>query len=160
MATRYSHTFTWDAPPAAVHAMITDPVYQEQRAQAGSPIRAESAVSTGPDGTTISVFRLMAIDPPGFLKSFVGDSIGIQETQTWTSPTEATLLVEILKQPGDVRGTLRLRESGSSTVVTVEAQIAVKVPLVGGKVETYVAGIVDRLLDKDAELGKAWLAGA
>jgi hypothetical protein len=159
MATRYQHTFTWDAPAAAVHAMVTDPVYQEQRAQAGSPIRAESSVSTGPGGTTISVFRLMAIDPPGFIKNFVGDSIGIQETQTWTSPAEASLLVEILKQPGDVRGTIRLTESGAATVVTVEAQIAVKVPLIGGKVEGYVAGIVDRLLDKDEELGKAWLAG-
>ncbi|WP_019878222.1 DUF2505 domain-containing protein [Sporichthya polymorpha] len=159
MATRYTHTFTWDAPPAAVHAMVTDPAYQEQRAQAGNPISAEASVTGGADGTTISVYRLMAIDPPGFLKNFVGDKIGIQETQTWTSPTEATLLVEILKQPGDVRGTIRLAESGASTVVTVEASIAVKVPLVGGKVESYVASIVDRLLAKDEELGKTWLAG-
>ncbi len=159
MATRYSHTMTWDAPAAAVYAMITDPVYQEQRAQAGSPLRAESSVSDSGDGAIISVFRQMAINPPGFIKNFVGDTIGIQETQTWTSPTTATLLVEILKQPGDVRGTVRLTESGSSTVVTVDAQVAVRVPLVGGKVESYVAGILDLLLAKDEELGKAWLAG-
>jgi hypothetical protein len=34
----------------------------------------------------------------------------------------------------------------------------VKVPLVGGKVESYVAGMLDKLLTKDAELGRAWLA--
>lgn len=158
MATRYQHTFAWDAPASAVHAMITDPAYQEQRSQAGNPIKAESSVKPTADGATISVFRQMAIDPPGFIKSFVGDSIGIQETQTWTSPTEATLVVEILKQPGGVQGTLRLSESGGTTVVTVEAEVAVKVPLVGGKVEGYVASILDKLLDKDEELGKAWLA--
>ncbi len=158
MATRYQHSFTWDAPASAVYAMITDPVYQEQRSQAGNPIRAESAVTPTDNGATISVFRQMAIDPPGFIKSFVGDSIGIQETQTWISPAEATLVVEILKQPGGVQGTLRLRESGASTVVTVDAEVAVKVPLVGGKVEGYVASILDRLLNKDEELGKAWLA--
>ena len=159
MATRYAHSFTWDAPAAAVYAMITDPAYQEQRSQAGSPLRAESSVTPTAGGATISVFRQMAIDPPGFIKSFVGDSIGIQETQTWAGPTEADLLVEILKQPGGVKGTLRLSESGSSTVVTVDAEIAVKVPLVGGKVEGYVADILDRLLNKDEELGQAWLAG-
>ncbi len=159
MATRYHHTMTWDAPAAAVYSMITDPGYQQQRSQAGSPIRAESSVTPTGDGATISVFRQMAIDPPGFIKSFVGDSIGIQETQTWTTPTRATLLVQILKQPGDVKGTLQLRESGSSTVVTVEAEISVRAPLIGGKVEGYVAGILDRLLDKDDEIGQAWLAG-
>lgn len=158
MATRYQHTMTWDAPAAAVYAMITDPAFQEQRSQAGNPIRAESAVAPTGSGATVSVFRQMSIDPPGFIKNFVGDSIGIQETQTWTSPTTATLLVEILKQPGDVKGTVRLSESGASTVVTVDAEIAVKVPLVGGKVEGYVAGILDKLLTKDEEIGKAWLA--
>ena len=116
-------------------------------------------MSTSRDGATISVFREMAIDPPGFIKNFVGNSIGIQETQTWASPTAGTLLVEILKQPGGVRGTMRLSESGASTVVTVDAEIAVKVPLVGGKVEGYVASILDRLLAKDEEIGRAWLAG-
>jgi hypothetical protein len=150
---------TWDAPAAAVYAMITDPAYQDQRAQAGNPTRAEASVSNTADGATISVFRQLAIDPPGFVKNFVGNSIGIQETQTWTSPTTANLLVEILKQPGQVRGTLRLRESGTSTEVVVDAEIAVKVPLVGGKVEGYVADILDRLLTKDEEIGRTWLAG-
>ena len=159
MATRYQHTMTWDAPAAAVYAMITDPAFQEQRSQAGNPIRAESAVAPTGSGATVSVFRQMSNDPPGFIKNFVGDSIGIQETQTWTSPTTATLLVEILKQPGDVKGTVRLSESGASTVVTVDAEIAVKVPLVGGKVEGYVAGILDKLLTKDEEIGRTWLAG-
>jgi hypothetical protein len=158
MATHYSHTITWDAPLDAVYAMITDPGYQEQRSQAGSPIRADSSVTPSGDGATISVFRLMRIDPPGFIKSFVGDSIGIQETQTWRSRTEATLLVEIQRQPGDVRGTIRLAEAGGATTVTIDAEVAVRVPLVGGKVEGYVAGILDRLLDSDDELAKAWLS--
>jgi hypothetical protein len=158
MATRYSHTFTWDAPASTVYAMITDPAYQEQRSQAGNPIRAESSVSPTADGATISVFRQMRIDPPGFIKSFVGDSIGIKETQTWAGPTLATLSVQIVKQPGGVEGTLRLTESGSSTAVTVDAEITVRAPLIGGKIEGYVAGILDRLLASDEELGKAWLA--
>lgn len=158
MATSYLHTITWDAPLDAVYAMITDPTYQERRAQAGSPIRAESSVTPHPDGATISVLRLMRIDPPGFIKNFVGDSIGIQETQTWNGRREASLLVEIQRQPGDVRGTIQLAESEGRTTVTVDAEVAVRVPLVGGKVEGYVAGILERLLNHDDELGRAWLS--
>lgn len=159
MATSYSHTITWNAPIDRVYAMITDPAYQEKRSQAGSPLRAESSVTPSGDGATISVFRLMAIDPPGFLKNFVGNSIGIQETQVWSGPDSATILVEIQKQPGDVKGTIRLTESAGVTTVTIDAEIAVRVPLVGSKVEGYVAGILDKLLGHDDELGQAWLAG-
>ncbi len=159
MATSYRHSITWDAPLADVYAMITDPAYQEQRSQAGSPVRAESSVTATGDGAEIKVFRQMGIDPPGFIKSFVGDSIGIQETQTWTSPTEG--------QPpgGDSQATRRRqrhrppeRVRRISTVATVEAEISVRAPLIGGKVEGYVAGILDRLLNKDEEIGRDWLA--
>ena len=159
MATPYSHTFTWNAPLDAVHAMWTDPAFQERRAQAGSPIRAEATVTRTDRGAEISVFRLMRIDPPGFLKNFVGDSIGIQETQVWADPASGTLLVEIQKQPGDVRGNLRAVESGGVTTVTVDAEVSVRVPLLGGKVEGYVASILEGLLQHDAKLGSAWLAG-
>jgi hypothetical protein len=158
MATRYSHTFIWDAPLDAIHAMWTDPVFQERRAQAGSPVRAEAKVTDTGAGVQISVFRQMRIDPPGFLKNFVGDSIGIQETQVWDTPASGTLLVEIQKQPGDVRGTIRAVESGGTTTVTVDAEVTVRVPLVGSKVEGYVASILQKLLDHDAELGKEWLS--
>lgn len=158
MATRYSHSFTWDAPLDAVYAMWTDPAFQQQRSQAGSPLRAESTVTPTADGAEISVFRLLPIDPPGFIAKFVGDEIGIQETQVWTGPSSASLLVEILKQPGDVRGTIRAAESGGATTVTVAADVAVRVPLLGGKVEGYVVGILDQLLNSDERLGRTWLA--
>jgi hypothetical protein len=158
MATSYTHTFTWDAPLETVHAMWTDPVFQERRAQAGSPVRAESHVSKENGHAEISLFRLMRIDPPGFLKNFVGDSIGIQETQVWDGPAAGTLLVEIQKQPGDVRGTIRATESGATTTITVDVEVSVRVPLLGGKVEKYVAGILDQLLNHDDRLGRAWLA--
>jgi len=152
MATPYAYSFTWDAPLDAIHAMWTDPAFQEQRSQAGSPIRAEAAEHQ------ISVFRLLRIEPPGFIAKFVGDSIGIQETQVWSTPESGTLLVEIQKQPGDVRGSIRAAESDGATAVTISAEVAVRVPLLGGKVEGYVVGILDQLMKSDERLGRQWLA--
>jgi hypothetical protein len=162
---RYHHTMTYDAPAPAVFAMIIDPAFQAERCQAGDPVHAESSVEAGAgDGAIINVSRRMRIDPPGFVKKFTGDQLTIAEMQEWhdsggsLAVRDGTLRVEVPGQPADVTGTLRLDEAGGSTTVTVDAEVKVHVPLFGSKVETYIAGILDKLLAKDAEIGTAWLA--
>jgi hypothetical protein len=161
---RYQHTMTYDAPVAVVYKMLTDPAFQEQRAQWGRPVASGSSVTPGAgDGVTIAVSRTLHIDPPGFLKALVGNQITILESQTWgdgngASDRTGSLVVEIKGQPGGVNGTLHLTEDAGVTTVDVDAEVKVKVPLVGGKVESYVAGMLDKLLAKDAELGRDWLA--
>jgi hypothetical protein len=163
---RYQHTMTYDAPVAVVYKMLTDPAFQEQRAQWGRPVASDFSVTPGPgagDGVTIKVSRTLHIDPPAFLKALVGNNITILETQTWGDGADAVdrtggLIVEIKGQPGGVNGTLHLTEDAGVTTVDVNAEVKVKVPLIGGKVENYVAGMLDKLLIKDAEIGRVWLA--
>lgn len=162
---RYHHTTTYDAPAPVVYAMITDPEFQAQRCQAGNPVHAESSVTPGDgDGAIIWVNRRMRVDPPGFVKKFTGDQLTIEEIQEWhdsdgsLAVRDGTVRVEVAGQPADVTGTLRLDESGGTTTVTMDAEVKVHVPLFGAKVEGYIAGILDKLLTKDSELGRAWLA--
>src|SRR4051812_48521651 len=101
---RYQHTMTYDAPVAVVYKMLTDPAYQEQRAQWGRPVASDSSVTPGAgDGATIKVSRTLHIDPPGFLKALVGNQITILESQTWgddngASDRTGSLIVEIKGQ--------------------------------------------------------------
>ncbi|HEY2834469.1 MAG TPA: DUF2505 domain-containing protein [Sporichthyaceae bacterium] len=161
---RYSHTMTYDAPSPAVYSMLVDPAFQERRAQWGRPVAADSSVTPGPgDGAKISLSRTLQIDPPSFIKALVGNNITILESQTWAdgdgaSDRTGSLIVEIKGQPGGVNGTLHLFEDGGKTTVDLDAEIKVRVPLIGGKVESYIAGMLDRLLNKDAQLGQTWLA--
>jgi hypothetical protein len=160
----YRHTMTYDALAPAVYAMLIDPAFQQRRAEWGRPVAAESSVTPGPgDGATIALSRTLNIDPPTFLKALVGNNITILESQAWADADGAaertgTLNVEIKGQPGGVNGTLHMFSDGGKTTVDVDAEVKVKVPLIGGKVENYVAGMLDKLLTKDAQLGQAWLA--
>lgn len=165
MATRYHHSMTYDAPAPQVYAILIDPEFQAQRCQAGDPVHAESSVEPGDgDGATIKVLRRMRIDPPGLIAKFVGNELTVDEVQAWRDAggslavRDGTLTVKVPGQPAEVNGSLRLDETNGTTTVTIEADIKVSVPLVGGKVESYIAGILDKLLTKDAELGQAWLA--
>jgi carbon monoxide dehydrogenase subunit G len=161
---RYQQTMTYDAPAAAVYKMLTDPAFQQQRSQWGRPVASDSSVTPGPgDGATIGVTRTLSIDPPAFLKALIGNQITIIESQVWgdaagASQRQGTLVVEIKGQPGGVNGTVKLTEAGGRTTADVDAEVKVRVPLIGGKVESYVAGMLDKLLTKDAELGQTWLA--
>lgn len=162
---RYHHAMTYDAPAPVVFAMLTDPEFQEQRALAGNPLHAEASVEPGPgDGATVTVSRRMAIDPPGFIKKFTGDELTITEIQQWRDSAgslvvrDGVLIVEVADQPADVQGVLRIDEAGEATTVTADAEIKVRVPLVGGKVESYIAGMLDKLLNHEEELGRAWLS--
>jgi len=134
------------------------------RSSGRSPLAAESSVTPGPgDGAHIALTRTLSIDPPSFLKALIGNQITIIESQVWgdaggTATRQGTLVVEIKGQPGGVNGTVQLTELDGKTTADVIAEVKVKVPLIGGKVESYVAGMLDKLLTKDAELGKTWLA--
>ncbi|HZE67072.1 MAG TPA: DUF2505 domain-containing protein [Sporichthyaceae bacterium] len=161
---RYQHTMTYDAPVPVVYKMLTDPQFQQQRAEWGRPVAAESTVTPGTgDAATIWLSRTLHIDPPSFLKALIGNQITILESQVWgdgdgAADRTGSLVVEIKGQPGGVNGTLHLTEKGGVTTVDVNAEVKVRVPLIGGKVESYVAGMLDKLLTKDASLGQTWLA--
>ncbi len=163
---KLTHQMTYDAPAPTVYAMLTDPVFQDRRAQAGKPVEADASVTTTDDGgSEINVNRLLAVELPGMLQKLVGDNIRIKETQTWlAAPTDAMnrdgrIAVRIAGQGGGVDGTLRMTSTASETTVDVDATIKVNVPLVGGKIESYVAEMLVKFLNKEEELGRAWLKG-
>jgi len=61
---RYQHTMTYDAPVRWSYKMLTDPQFQQQRAEWGRPVAAESTVTPGTvDAATIWLSRTLHIDP-------------------------------------------------------------------------------------------------
>jgi hypothetical protein len=161
---KFHHEMTYRAPPPVVYRMLTDPQFQEQRAKAGNPEQAESSVVTTPDGDVIiTVNRLLAVQLPGMLQRLTGDRVRILETQTWLhlDPAAVTrhgqLTAGVAGHPGGVEGTLHLAETETGTTFAVDAEIKVNVPLVGGKIESFIAEMLTKLMTKEQELGRAWL---
>jgi Protein of unknown function (DUF2505) len=161
---KFHYEMTYRAPTPAVYRMLTDPQFQEQRAKAGNPEQAESSVVTTPDGDVIiTVNRLLVVQLPGMLQRLTGDRVRILETQTWqhADPAAITrdghLTAGVVGHPGGVEGTLHLAGAQSGTTFTVDADIKVNVPLVGGKIESFIAEMLTKLMTKEQELGRAWL---
>jgi hypothetical protein len=163
---KFAHQMTYAAPVPAVYAMLTDPKFQERRCAAGNPLDSSSSVDHADDGgATIHLMRLLSVNLPGMLQKLAGDKIRLTETQTWAGgPADADrrdgrLEVRIHGQSGGVDGRLTMQGTDAQTTVGLEADIKINVPLVGGKIENYVAEMLGKFLAKDEELGTAWLKG-
>lgn len=156
---RFEHTLRYDAPPAAVFAMLGEAVFREQVCEAQHTTEATAEVDGMDDTMTVTVDqRRPAHGIPSFARKFVGDTIHIRQHEEWHSATDATLDVSVPGKPGHLKGSITLRPDGDGTVETVSGEIKVHVPLVGGKLEGLIAELFDHALRTEQRVGRIWLA--
>jgi Protein of unknown function (DUF2505) len=159
MATRLTYDLTYDAPLPAVGAMLMEPAFREQVCDAIGCLRKQ--VTIGPDGGGMKVVVDMvqaAPGIPGFAKKFVGDEINIVQAEQWSDMENGTVDVTIPGKPGQMSGTITLRESGGTTTETVDMQIKVSLPLVSGKIESLIADMLRKSLQAENSVGRRYLA--
>jgi hypothetical protein len=95
---------------------------------------------------------------PGFARKFVGDEIELVQTEYWSDIENARIEVSIPGKPGQMNGTVTLRESGGTTTETVSIEIRVNIPLVGGKIESLVADLLRKALRAENAVGRQYLS--
>lgn len=159
---KLTQDLTYDAPASAVAAMLADPAFREEVVEAQHVLRHDVKVTGDPaagSGTVMVEQVQSATGLPSFARKFVGDEIEIVQDETWTSPTGADLHVSIPGKPGQMAGTIRLRESGGTTTETVEMEIRVSIPLVGGKIESLIADLLRKALKVENAVGRQYLTG-
>ncbi|GAA4379953.1 DUF2505 domain-containing protein [Nocardioides caricicola] len=158
MGTRLTHTMTYDASLAAVSAMLDDAAYREAvvTAQGGS----DGSVSFEQVGDAVVVV-ISQVQPaegiPGFARKFVGDEIPLLQREAWTSDDHADLEVTIPGKPGQVVGSIDLHEDGGTTTETVDVEITVNIPLVGGKIEKLIADLLRKALRAEEQVGRDYV---
>ena len=155
MSTRLTKTLTYDATAEEVAAMLDDQQFRERVLERQKVLRG--SVSIEGDHVTVEQVR-SADDIPSFAQKFVGDEILIVQTEDWTSPTTADVRLTIPGKPGEAVGTLELVESGGATTESIDLDLTVKIPLVGGKIEQLIAGIFSTALDVEQKVGREYLA--
>lgn len=151
----------YDASPAEVYTMLSDPAFRDAVCEAGDSVRHQVTITPDGDGMSVAVDQVQpAAGIPSFAKKIVGDEIDIRQREEWSSATDATLEVSIPHKPGHLKGTIALRESGAGgTVETVDAEIKVQIPMLGGKLEKLIADLLGSALRSEHRVGRAWLAG-
>ncbi len=154
------HEISYDATLADVFAMLSDPSFRRASADAMGVISADVTITANGEGISVHIDQVQPTEGiPGFAKRFAGETTRAVQTEERDSPAGGTISIETPGKPTSIKGTLALNESGDRTTETLEAEVKVKVPLIGGKLESLMAELVSSGMDKEQVAGVAWLEG-
>ena len=154
------HEIVYDAPLADVFAMLSDPMFRQAAAEATGVISAEVAITPSGEGISVRIHQVQPTEGvPGFAKRFAGETTRAVQMEEWSSPAGGAISIETPGKPTSISGTLALTESGGRTTETLEVEVKVKVPLIGGKLESLMADLVAAGMNKEQAAGAAWLRG-
>lgn len=157
---RFRHELAYDSPPDEVFAMLADPAFREKVAAAQEVVSAD--ITLTPNGEGFDLVSDQVQDTAGLptiAKKIAGDTTQAVITEHWADARGGSLEITAPGKPTSAVGTIALLESGSGTSEVVELEIKVKVPLIGGKLESLMADTIRAGIEVEQTVGAAWLAG-
>jgi len=160
---KISAIIDYAATPDEVFAMLADEDFQNHKCAATGSRRHTVSVWVQDDRTVIVSTRDMPSDGfPPFVKSMVGETLAVTETQDWGPPgadgvRHGRLSVAIEGAPVELHAALSLAMGGEGTVETIEGDLKARIPLIGNKIELAAAPAIQSAIRVESKTGKAWL---
>jgi Protein of unknown function (DUF2505) len=155
----------YDADPRTVFRMIVDPGFQDAKCVATGALEYEVDVQEHPDGgaTVVSRRTMPTNEIPDFVRSFVGSTIKLAETQRWAPETAdgsrtGSIEVEIEGMPVRLTASTALTAAAGGTQQPIEGDLKASVPFLGGKIESAAEPAVRAAIRVEGRTGAKWLA--
>jgi hypothetical protein len=164
MSTQFDYRSTSSYPADEVYATMVDPEFLRSRlAQIGGPGAGLLEHSTDAEGARYRLRHgLDAKNLPPVVRTVLSGDIVIERAENWrregTGHYTGDVKVTIPGTPGSATGVMRLRDTDDGSQLHIRIEVAVNVPLIGGKIEGTVAGHVQGLLASESEFTQEWLA--
>lgn len=165
MATRIEHRATFTHSAADVYAAQT-----EQRALRArldeiggkeSTLREHAATADGVRYTLVQ--GIGAEQLPHLVRKIHSGDLEVVREHTWSARADGgyvgTVNVHVSGMPGNIAARSELADEAAGCVLRTRGEVKVRIPLVGGKLESFVADQVTDLLEHEAEFTARWLAG-
>jgi hypothetical protein len=98
---------------------------------------------------------------PQLVRTIHSGDITVRREHTWTGSGErytGTVRVNVSGMPGEITARIELVPDDGGSVQRTHGEVMVRVPLVSGKLEDFVANQVTGLLEREAEFTASWLA--
>jgi hypothetical protein len=145
------------AAPDRVYAMMTDQAYLEEVCVASESISYDASVS----GMATHTSR--TLPAPDSAARFTGSQLTVIEDVTWSGPSSdgsrtADIIMTALGQPVTLRGQLDMSSGGHGTIVALDGELKVAIPLLGKKLEESAAPAVLAGFQTQQRVGDQWLA--
>ena len=156
---------TYAAPPQVVFAAMTTPDVLVEKYEAlghrDVEIR-EHVVDAG--SVRVKSRRKVPMDLPSFAKRFLKPLNSVEQTDEWMPPSakgerHGTWKVSASGVPVSAGGSLHLVAAPKGrTVVEITGEVTCSIPLVGGKLASFVGGDVERTISAEEEFNDGYLA--
>jgi hypothetical protein len=142
-----------------VAALAGNPDFRAAVATYQHALRSDLTVTPAADGQTIRFEYVHGTDRvPSFAKKLAGDEIPIIQEERWARD-HADVIITIPGKPGDMKGTIQLEQRGTDVAQIIDLTVKVSIPLVGGKIEDLIAGLLQKAMRAENKVGTKWLAG-
>jgi len=137
-------TLTGPSWPQALAAALHD----------GSELRSAEATADG--GVVLVVSRRLPDGVPGFIQRFLPKDGRVTQTDAWGPVVDGvargTWEVSFPGSPGEIRGEMTLAPAAGRSTWSVTGTVSIQVPLVGGRIEGYLAPLAAKLVARQAEV--------
>ena len=128
-----------------IHSAFGEEAYWLARLAAFGGSKTLDSLVVDPDGTvTVSVTEdLRSSALPAMLAKLYRGELNVRSTEEWRPADDrrvtGEISVAVTGAPGSGRGQAVLAPSGNASQLTLNAIVEFNVPLVGGRIESYVA---------------------
>ncbi len=145
------------ADPTAVFGMLTTQGFLEDVAKASGATDHRCSVQ----GTTTVSER--SLPSPEMAKKFVGSTITVHEEVTWGDAAadgsrSGQVRLTVPGQPFLLNGTVTLKPGGAGSVVDLNGDLKVSIPLLGKKLEEASAPAILEGFKVQENVGRDWLS--
>ena len=142
-------------------ALLRNPEFLRWRAEAAGDKNVEVSVEESPSGLRVTVARDREIALPNFAKKMFQSKNRVVDETVWKRDGErwvAQYEIQIPGIPGEVRGRTSIVPSADGCRYESNFEVTSKVPLFGGKLESFVADKVEETMRANAERSTKYAA--
>jgi len=155
----------YEGSVAQVHQAFRDEQYWLARlADSGADDATLDSIELGPDGSVeVATTQVLRADRlPGLVTQFHRGDLAIQRVESWTGlvdgAAKAAVTGAIAGAPVSLSGDAHLAPSDTHARLAFRAAVEVRIPLVGGKVETFIGNQLVELLIAEQRFTTMWIA--
>ncbi len=157
-------TLEYDADPDTVFAMLCDQSWREAVCRDVHALAYDVSVRQEGDAVVIRTERTMRAEVPDAVKKLVGDTIVVEQVETWgpagTDGTRtADLEVDIEGKPAGMLGTVTLQPVGGGSHEVIRGDVTVRIPFIGSRIEPEIVKVIRAAIRVEGEAGRAYLPG-
>ena len=163
MSQKFSNVDRYEATPAQMIAMMSDPDYVQAKYEALGDLEFEVLEQeASDDALTLKVDRTMEANLPNVAKKVLGEKSRLVQTENWNTSGDtktASVSIEAPGKPVAITGDFKIEPVGDGQCdYTASFEVKASVPLVGGKIEKIVVGETKDSLVKEEAFNSKWLA--